>query len=146
MGSVLEKIFHLSEHKSNVKTEVLAGSTTFMTMAYIIFVQPAVLSQAGMDFDSVMMATCLSAAVASILMGFLANYPIALASGMGQNFFFTFTVVLAAGVSWQTALGMVLVSGIIFMVLNLFRLRQVRALPDRPREPVRRVPRYRPGR
>ena len=132
MSSALEKVFRLSEHRTNVKTEVLAGSTTFMTMAYIIFVQPAVLSQAGMDFDSVMMATCLSAALASILMGFLANYPIALASGMGQNFFFTFTVVLAVGVSWQTALGMVLISGIIFLILNLFRLRQVLvdAIPD----------------
>ena len=101
-------------------------------MAYIIFVQPAILSQAGMDFDAVMMATCLSAALASILMGLLANYPVALASGMGQNFFFTFTVVLAVGVPWETALGMVLLSGIIFMLLNLFRIRQMLmdAIPD----------------
>lgn len=132
MSNLIERCFHLSENKTSVKTELLAGSTTFMTMAYIIFVQPAVLSQAGMDFDAVMVATCLSAALATILMGFLANYPIALAPGMGQNFFFTFTVVLAAGVPWQTALGLVLVSGILFVVLNLFRLRQVLidAIPD----------------
>ncbi len=128
----LENIFHLSEKQTSVKTEVIAGSTTFMTMAYIIFVQPAVLSQAGMDFDAVMMATCISAALASIMMGLLANYPIALASGMGQNFFFTFTVVLAAGIPWETALGIVLFSGIIFLILNLFKLRQalLDVIPD----------------
>ena len=132
MNEIIEKQFHLAENHTNVRTEIVAGSTTFMTMAYIIFVQPAVLSQAGMDFDSVMMATCLSAAVASILMGLLANYPVALASGMGQNFFFAFTVVLAAGVPWQTALGIVLMSGLLFMFLNLFRIRQmlVDAIPE----------------
>lgn len=132
MKLLFERWFHLSENGTNVRTEMLAGSTTFMTMAYIIFVQPAILSQAGMDFDAVMMATCLSAAIASILMGVLANYPMALASGMGQNFFFTFTVVIAAGVPWQTALGIVLMSGILFLVLNLFRLRQtlIDAVPE----------------
>ncbi|TKJ41831.1 guanine permease [candidate division LCP-89 bacterium B3_LCP] len=124
MGNTLERLFHLVENGTNVRTEIMAGVTTFMTMSYIIFVQPAVLSQAGMDFDAVMIATCLSAAAATFIMGLLANYPIALAPGMGQNFFFTFTVVLAAGVAWETALGIVFISGIIFMILNLFRLRQ----------------------
>jgi AGZA family xanthine/uracil permease-like MFS transporter len=132
MSSPIATFFRLSENRTTVRTEVLAGSTTFMTMAYIIFVQPAVLSQAGMDFNAVMVATCLSAALATILMGLVANYPIALAPGMGQNFFFTFTVVLASGVPWQTALGIVLFSGILFLLLNLLRLRQVLidAIPD----------------
>jgi AGZA family xanthine/uracil permease-like MFS transporter len=132
MNSLIARLFRLSENNSTVRTEVLAGSTTFMTMAYIIFVQPAVLSQAGMDFDAVMVATCLSAALATIMMGLLANYPIALAPGMGQNFFFTFTVVLASGVHWQTALGIVFISGVLFLLLNLFRLRQllIDAIPD----------------
>ena len=124
MSALLERWFGLKQQQSSPRTEVLAGVTTFMTMAYIIFVQPAVLSQAGMDFNAVMMATCLSAAAASIFMGVLANYPIALAPGMGENFFFTFTVIIAAGVPWQTALGIVLLSGLLFMVLNLFRIRQ----------------------
>ena len=132
MITIIDRWFHLSEQNTTIRTEVTAGATTFMTMSYIIFVQPAVLSQAGMDFNSVMMATCLSAALASILMGWWANYPIALASGMGQNFFFTFTVVLAAGIPWQTGLGIVLLSGILFMILNLFRIRQalVDAIPE----------------
>lgn len=132
MKKFLERKFYLTENKTSLGTEVMAGTTTFMTMAYIIFVQPAVLSQAGMDFDAVMVATCLSAAIASILMGILANYPIALAAGMGQNFFFAFTVVIAAGVPWETALGIVLCSGILFMLLNIFRLRQalLDAIPE----------------
>lgn len=132
MTSLFDRWFHLSQNGTTARTELTAGATTFMTMAYIIFVQPAVLSQAGMDFNAVMMATCLSAAAASILMGFLANYPIALASGMGQNFFFTFTVVLAMGVAWRTALGIVLLSGIFFVILNLLRIRQalVDAIPE----------------
>ena len=129
---MLEKLFRFELNNTNLKTEALAGATTFLTMAYIIFVQPAVLSQAGMDFDAVMMATCLSAAGASIFMGFFANYPIALASGMGENFFFTFTVVIAAGVPWRTALGIVFLSGVLFLILNLFRIRQalVDAIPE----------------
>jgi AGZA family xanthine/uracil permease-like MFS transporter len=132
MSAWLERWFGLKQQQSSPRTEVLAGVTTFMTMAYIIFVQPAVLSQAGMDFNSVMMATCLSAAAASMFMGVLANYPIALAPGMGENFFFTFTVIIAAGVPWQTALGIVLLSGLLFMLLNLFRIRQalIDAIPE----------------
>ncbi len=133
MKALLERRFHLSEHNTNLRTELLAGVTTFMTMAYIIFVQPAILSQApGMDFNAVMMATCYSAALASIFMGLFANYPIALAAGMGENVFFTFTVVLGYKVPWQTALGIVLLSGLLFMFLNLFRIRQtlIDAIPE----------------
>ena len=98
-------IFKLEENRTTVLREVSAGITTFATMSYIVFVQPAVLSSAGMDFGSVMVATCIASAVATLMMGLLANYPIALAPAMGHNFFFTFTVVLAMGVPWETALG-----------------------------------------
>lgn len=122
---MFEKFFKLSENGTSVKTELSAGATTFLTMAYIIFVQPAILSQCGMDFGSVMMATCLSAAVASIFMGLAANYPIALAPGMGENFFFTFTVVIAMGVPWESALAIVFISGLIFFILTIFRIREM---------------------
>ena len=111
MENLVEKIFHLKEAGTNCKTELIGGITTFMTMAYIIFVQPAVLGAAGMDFGSVMVATCISAAIGILLMAFLANYPIALAPGMGQNFFFTYTVVLTMGISWQQGLGFVFWAG-----------------------------------
>ncbi|MFA4984942.1 MAG: NCS2 family permease, partial [Candidatus Omnitrophota bacterium] len=100
------------------------GLTTFMAMAYIIFVNPAMISQTGMDFGAAMMATCISAAVATILMGVYANYPIAQAPGMGENAFFTYTVCLTMGISWQVALGCVFIEGIIFVILTLTRLRQ----------------------
>jgi AGZA family xanthine/uracil permease-like MFS transporter len=129
---MLERIFKLKENSTTTQTEIIAGATTFLSMAYIIFVQPAVLSQAGMDFGSVMMATCLSSAVACIVMAFLANYPIALAPGMGENFYFVFTVVLGMGIAWQTALGAVFLSGVIFLALTFLRIREmiIDALPD----------------
>ncbi len=91
---VLERLFHLSEHRTTVRTEIVAGVTTFLTMAYIIFVQPTVLGAAGMDFGAVLVATCLASGIATLLMAFLANYPIAVAPAMGHNFFFAFTVVV----------------------------------------------------
>ena len=120
----LEKRFHLRERGTDVRTEALAGATTFMTMAYIIFVNPGILSKAGMPFGPVMVATCLASALASLLMAFLANYPIALAPGMGLNAFFAFTVVLGMGVSWQVALAAVFLEGILFILLTLTRLRE----------------------
>lgn len=122
---MLEKIFKLKENGTNVRTEIIAGSTTFLSMAYIIFVQPAVLSIAGMDFGSVMMATCLSSAIACLVMALVANYPIALAPGMGENFYFVFTVVIGMGIAWEKALGAVFISGIIFIILTIFRIRQM---------------------
>ncbi len=122
---MLGTLFKLTENKTNVRTEVIAGITTFMTMAYIIFVQPSVLSIAGMDFGAVMMATCLSAAIATLLMGFYANYPIALAPAMGENFFYVYTVILTMGISWQVALGAVFLSGVAFFVLTLFKIREL---------------------
>jgi AGZA family xanthine/uracil permease-like MFS transporter len=126
MTSLLEKQFKLKENNTTVKTEILAGVTTFVTMAYIIFVNPSILSQTGMPFGPLMVATCVSAALATFLMAFLANYPIALASGMGLNAFFAFSVVLnpAMGMTWQTALTAVFVEGVIFVILTLTRLRE----------------------
>lgn len=121
---MLERLFSLSEQNADVRTEVLGGVTTFMTMAYIVFVNPAVLSQTGMDFGAVMTATCLSAGIATIAMGLAANYPIALAPGMGENFFFL-TVVVGMGVSWEVALAAVFVSGVVFFILTFLRVRQL---------------------
>lgn len=120
---MLEKTFKLNQNKTNTKTEFLAGLTTFLTMAYIIFVNPSILSQAGMDQGAVFVATCLAAAFGSILMGFYANYPIALAPGMGLNAYFTFGVVLGLGVTWQTGLGIVFISGILFMIISFLPIR-----------------------
>ncbi len=129
---MLEKLFKLKENGTTIQTEIVAGSTTFLSMAYIIFVQPAVLSIAGMDFDSVMMATCLSSAIACLVMAFLANYPIALAPGMGENFYFVFAVVLGMGIPWEQALGAVFISGVIFLILTFLRVREmiIDAIPD----------------
>ena len=129
--SWFEKQFKLKEHNTDVRTEILAGITTFMTMAYIIFVNPGILSKTGMPFGSVLVATCLGAAIGSVLMAFLANYPFALAPGMGLNAFFTFTVVMGMGVSWETALAAVFVEGLIFIVLTVTKLREqvVNSLP-----------------
>jgi len=125
MKNALENFFKLKDLNTNIKTEIIAGLTTFMTMAYIIFVNPAMISQTGMDFSSAMTATCISAAIATIIMGLYANYPIALASGMGENAFFTYTVCITMGVSWQTGLGCVFIGGIIFIILTLTRMRQL---------------------
>src|SRR6186997_1021202 len=109
---MLERLFGLSRAGSTVRREIIAGTTTFLTMAYIIFVQPAVLSAAGMDPGAVLTATCLATALATLLMAFLANYPIAVAPAMGHNFFFAFTVVVAGGTPWPIALGAVALAGL----------------------------------
>ncbi len=121
---MLEKLFKLSEHKTTVKTEIIAGITTFLTMAYIIFVNPAILSATGMDQGSVFVATCLAAAIGCFIMGIVANYPIAQAPGMGLNAFFTYSVVLGMGYTWQVALAAVFVSGLLFICLSLFKIRE----------------------
>ena len=121
---MLEKLFRLQESGTTVKREIVAGCTTFMTLSYIIFVQPAVLSAAGMDSGAVMAATCITSALAMVLMALLANYPIALAPGMGHNFYFTFTVCLTLGVSWQNALGAVFIAGVLFILLFFVGLRE----------------------
>jgi len=122
--SALERWFGLAAAGTTVKTEVLGGVTTFATMAYILFVQPAMLSAAGMDAGAVLAATCIASAVATFVMGAWARYPVALAPGMGLNAFFAFTVCGAMGVPWQQALGLVLCSGVAFLVLGLLRLRE----------------------
>lgn len=121
---MLERLFKLKENNTSVSQEMVGGLTTFMTMAYIIFVQPAVLSAAGMDFGAVMVATCVSSAVAIFFMAFLANYPIALAPAMGHNFFIVYTVCLTMGIPWQTALGANFISGLIFIILSFFGFRE----------------------
>ncbi|MEW6991469.1 NCS2 family permease [Colwelliaceae bacterium 6441] len=121
---MLEKLFKLTAHHTNVKQEVIAGITTFLTMAYIIFVNPAMLADSGMDHGAIFVATCLAAALGCFIMGFVANYPIALAPGMGLNAFFTYTVVLEMGYSWQVALGGVFISGCAFLLLSLFKIRE----------------------
>jgi AGZA family xanthine/uracil permease-like MFS transporter len=121
---MIERLFHLQANRTDVRTEVLGGATTFMTMVYIVFVNPQLLSAAGMDFGAVMTATCLSAGVATWVMGLAANYPIAMAPGMGENVFFL-TVVTTLGISWQLALAAVFVSGVAFFVMNFFRLREL---------------------
>ena len=125
MENILEKYFKLNELNTNIRTEIMAGATTFMTMAYIIFVNPAMISKTGMDFGAAMTATCVSAAVATIIMGIYVNYPIALAPGMGQNAFFTYTVCLTMGIPWRTALGCVFVEGVIFILLTFTQFRQM---------------------
>jgi len=115
----LDRFFKISESKSTIRTEMLGGLTTFMTMSYIIFVQPAVLSMTGMDKGAVMFATCISSAIATLLMGLLANYPIALAPAMGHNIFFAVIVCGTMGYSWQVALGAVFISGSVFIILSI---------------------------
>ena len=124
-------MFHIDEAGTTVRREVRAGVTTFMTMSYIIAVNPLILADAGMPRDGVMVATCLAAALGSFLMAFLTNYPFALAPGMGLNAFFVYTVVLGMGISWQGALGAVFISGVIFLVLTLTKAREaiVNAIP-----------------
>jgi AGZA family xanthine/uracil permease-like MFS transporter len=128
---MIRRLFKLEQLDTDVRTEVIGGVTTFMTMSYIVFVNPAVLSGAGMDFGAVMTATCLSAAVATFAMALAANYPIALAPGMGENFFFL-TVVVGMGVAWEVALAAVFVSGVVFFLLTFLRIREmiIDAVPD----------------
>jgi len=129
---VLERLFKLSENQTTVRQELLAGLTTFVTMAYIIVVNPRILAEAGMPIEGVLFATCLSAAVATLVMGVAANYPIALAPGMSLNAYFTYSIVLGRGVPWTTALGVVFFSGVLFLVLTLTRVREqiVNGIPD----------------
>lgn len=121
---MLEKLFQLKAHNTNVRTEILAGITTFLTMAYILFVNPSILGETGMDKGAIFVATCLAAAIGSAVMGLIANYPIALAPGMGLNAFFTYTVVLHMGHTWQVALGAVFLSACMFFVISIFRIRE----------------------
>ncbi len=121
---MLERLFQLNAHDTTVRTEILAGLTTFLTMAYILFVNPSILGETGMDKGAVFVATCLAAAIGSAIMGFIANYPIALAPGMGLNAFFTYTVVLHMGHTWQVALGAVFLSACMFFLLSIFKIRE----------------------
>jgi len=121
---MLEKLFQLKAHNTNVRTEMLAGLTTFLTMAYILFVNPSILGETGMDKGAIFVATCLAAAFGSAVMGLIANYPIALAPGMGLNAFFTYTVVLGMGHTWQVALGAVFLSACLFFLLSIFKIRE----------------------
>src|SRR5450432_4255212 len=127
----LERYFEFQKLGADWKTEILAGFTTFMTMAYIVFVNPAILHEAGMPLAAVTAATCLSAAAGSFLMGGLARYPIALAPGMGLNAYFTYSVVKGMGIPWQAALGAVFLSGVAFLLLTALGIRQliVSAIP-----------------
>jgi adenine/guanine/hypoxanthine permease len=129
---LLERVFHLKENKTTVRTELLAGLTTFMTMAYVVVVNPRILSEAGMPVEGVLFATCISAALATLVMGLWANYPIALAPGMSLNAYFTYSIVIGRGVAWQTALGVVLLSGILFLILTLTNVREqiVNGIPN----------------
>jgi AGZA family xanthine/uracil permease-like MFS transporter len=122
--NLIEKLFSVSSSGSSLRREVIGGVTTFMTMSYIIFVQPVVLSVCGMNKEAVIVATCLSSAIATLLMAFLANYPIALAPAMGHNFYFVYVICLGMGISWQVALGANFISGLIFIVLAFFGLRE----------------------
>ena len=121
---LLERLFKLREHGTTPRTEVIAGITTFLTMAYIIFVNPSILGDAGMPKDAVFVATCLIAALGSAIMGLYANYPIAMAPGMGLNAYFAYAVVLHMGFTWQAALGAVFISGCLFLVVTLFGIRR----------------------
>ena len=132
MKGWLNRYFKLEEYNTTIRTEMIGGMTTFMTMSYIIFVQPAILSAAGMDKGAVMVATCWASAIATLLMGLLARYPIALAPGMGHNVFFAIIVCGVMGYSWQIALGAVFISGSIFFILSLIGVWKslVAAVPD----------------
>ncbi|MGM0442458.1 MAG: NCS2 family permease, partial [Elusimicrobiota bacterium] len=135
---IIEKFFKLKEYNTTISREIIAGFTTFLTMSYIIFVNPQILSDAGMNYNGVLAATVLVSAVSSILMGLLANLPFALAPGMGINAFFAYTLVIGQGISWQSALGAVFLSGIIFLILTLFKVRRtiVKAIPNTLRNAV----------
>jgi adenine/guanine/hypoxanthine permease len=129
---LLERIFHLTENKTTVRRELLGGLTTFMAMAYVVVVNPRILGEAGMPVGGVLFATCVSAAIATLVMGLFANYPIALAPGMSLNAYFTYSIVLGRGVPWQTALGVVFLSGCLFLLLTLTNIREhiVNDIPD----------------
>ncbi|RDE22870.1 NCS2 family permease [Motiliproteus coralliicola] len=121
---LLDQFFKLREHKTSVKTELIAGLTTFVTMGYIIFVNPSIMADAGIDHGAAFVATCIGAALACFLMGLYANWPVGLAPGMGLNAFFTYTVVGEMGYSWEVALGAVFISGVIFTILSIWKIRE----------------------
>src|ERR1041385_4479840 len=123
-GGILERTFHLNESKTDVRTEFLAGITTFVTPAYILFVNPNILKDAGMPVEATFAATCISSAFATLVMGLYANYPIAVAPGMGLNAFFTYAVVIGMKLPWQTALGAVFISGLVFFILTVTKVRE----------------------
>src|SRR5580765_8638832 len=123
-ATALDRYFGLTKQGTDVRTEFVAGITTFLTMVYIVFVNPIILGKTGMDQGAVFVATCLAAAVSTLVMAFYANYPIALAPGMGINAFFAFTVVLAYNYTWQQALAAVFCSGVLFFLISVFRIRQ----------------------
>lgn len=129
---MFERWFHLKENETTVRRELFAGLTTFMAMAYVVVVNPRILSEGGMPADGVLFATCLSAALATLVMGLWANYPIALAPGMSLNAYFTYSVVIGRHIPWQTALGVVFLSGVLFLVLTLTKVREhiVNDIPD----------------
>jgi AGZA family xanthine/uracil permease-like MFS transporter len=129
---LLERVFHLTENQTTVRRELLAGLTTFMTMAYVVVVNPRILAEGGMPVEGVLFATCISAALATLVMGLWANYPIALAPGMSLNAYFTYSIVIGRGVPWQTALGVVFLSGLLFLLLTLTNVREhiVNGIPD----------------
>ncbi|CAG9181918.1 NCS2 family permease [Cupriavidus pampae] len=124
-SSWIERYFRLREHDTNVRTELLAGITTFLTMAYIIFVNPSILGDAGVPKDAVFVATCVAAAIGTLIMGLYANYPIGMAPGMGLNAYFAYTVVKGMGLPWEAALGAVFISGCLFLLVTLVRIREM---------------------
>ena len=121
--SALSRFFELRMHGTTVRTELTAGVTTFVTMAYIVFVNPQMMAAAGMDHGAAFVATCLGAALACLFMGLYANWPVGLAPGMGLNAFFTYTVVAEMGYSWEVALGAVFIAGVLFVIMSITRLR-----------------------
>src|ERR1051325_11754001 len=129
--AALDNYFGLRKNGTTVRTEFIAGLTTFLTMVYIVFVNPAILSKTGMDAGAVFVATCIAAAVSTLVMALYANYPIALAPGMGINAFFAFTIVLTYKYTWQQALAAVFCSGVLFFLISVFRIRQyvIEAIP-----------------
>jgi AGZA family xanthine/uracil permease-like MFS transporter len=129
---LLQRVFHLEENQTTVRRELLGGLTTFMTMAYVVVVNPRILAESGMPLEGVLFATCISSAFATLVMGLWANYPIALAPGMSLNAYFTYSIVIGRGVPWQTALGVVFLSGLVFLVLTLTNIREhiVNDIPD----------------
>ena len=130
--AMLERYFGLKQQGTDIRTEFIAGVTTFLTMVYIVFVNPTILGKAGMDPGAVFVATCIAAAVSTFVMAFYANYPFALAPGMGINAFFTFTVVLTYKYTWQQGLAAVFCSGALFFLISVFRIRQyvIDAIPQ----------------
>jgi AGZA family xanthine/uracil permease-like MFS transporter len=131
-GGFLDRVFQLSEYQTTVRRELIGGLTTFMAMAYVVVVNPRILGEAGMPVDGVLFATCLSAAIATLIMGIWANYPIALAPGMSLNAYFAYSIVIGRHVPWQTALGVVFLSGCVFLILTLTNIREhiVNDIPD----------------